>query len=177
MEKVDSTKEVLKKRRWASVAASVRFTAVKAGTTGKTTAPSDFLVPLTVLLCRSVRLSVNSSFVFLFSTFNFLSASRSFLRGNARFEKPLRREAGRPGFEEAGGPGAPGRKDYTRADSDNWRTLREEQEEEEGEPGTNWRHGVPRRDGTTRPLRTLMRVSLLLKTATIRNARIFTEIQ
>ncbi|XP_023804697.1 GRB10-interacting GYF protein 1 isoform X1 [Oryzias latipes] len=67
-------------------------------------------------------------------------------RGNARFEKPLRREAGRPGFEEAGGPGAPGRKDYTRADSDNWRTLREEQEEEEGEPGTNWRHGVPRRD-------------------------------
>lgn len=74
------------------------------------------------------------------------------LRGNGRFEKPLRREAGRPGFEEAGGPGAPGRKDYTRADSDNWRTLREEQEEDEGEPGTTWRHGGPRRDGTAEPV-------------------------
>lgn len=54
---------------------------------------------------------------------------------------------GRPGFEETGGPGGPGRKEYTRADSDNWRTLREEQEEDEGEPGSNWRLAGSRRDG------------------------------
>ncbi|XP_042368163.1 GRB10-interacting GYF protein 1 [Plectropomus leopardus] len=68
-------------------------------------------------------------------------------RGERRFEKPLRREVGRPGFEETGGPAGPGRKEHTRADSDNWRILREEQEEEEGaEPGTNWRLAGPRRD-------------------------------
>lgn len=54
---------------------------------------------------------------------------------------------GRPGFEESAGPGGPGRKEYTRADSDNWRTLREEQDEDEGEPGSNWRLTGPRRDG------------------------------
>lgn len=67
-------------------------------------------------------------------------------RGERRFEKPLRREVGRPGFEETGGPGGTGRKEYTRADSDNWRTLREEQEEDEGEPGSNWRLAGSRRD-------------------------------
>ncbi|XP_076021341.1 GRB10-interacting GYF protein 1 isoform X2 [Genypterus blacodes] len=68
-------------------------------------------------------------------------------RGERRFEKPLRREVGRPVFEEAVVPvGQGGRKEYTRADSDNWRTLREEQEEEEGEPGTNWRLAGARRD-------------------------------
>ncbi|XP_028284677.1 GRB10-interacting GYF protein 1 isoform X1 [Parambassis ranga] len=67
-------------------------------------------------------------------------------RGERRFEKPLRREVGRPGFEETGVPVGPGRKEYTRADSDNWRTLREEQEEDEGEPGSNWRLAGPRRD-------------------------------
>ncbi|XP_034021004.1 GRB10-interacting GYF protein 1 isoform X2 [Thalassophryne amazonica] len=67
-------------------------------------------------------------------------------RGERRFEKPLRREVGRPGFEESAGPGGPGRKEYTRADSDNWRTLREEQEEDEGEPGNNWRLAGSRRD-------------------------------
>lgn len=67
-------------------------------------------------------------------------------RGERRFEKPLRREVGRPGFEESGGPGATGRKEYTRADSDNWRTLREEQDEDEGEPGSSWRLSGPRRD-------------------------------
>ncbi|XP_041841473.1 GRB10-interacting GYF protein 1 isoform X3 [Melanotaenia boesemani] len=67
-------------------------------------------------------------------------------RGERRFEKPLRREVGRPGFEETAGPGGPGRKEYTRADSDNWRTLREEQEEDEGEPGSNWRLAGSRRD-------------------------------
>ncbi|XP_077401119.1 GRB10-interacting GYF protein 1 isoform X2 [Vanacampus margaritifer] len=67
-------------------------------------------------------------------------------RGERRFEKPLRREVVRPGFEESAGPGGSGRKDYTRADSENWRTLREEQEGEEGEPGSNWRVAGPRRD-------------------------------
>ncbi|XP_068566576.1 GRB10-interacting GYF protein 1 isoform X2 [Cebidichthys violaceus] len=69
-------------------------------------------------------------------------------RGERRFEKPLRREVGRPGFEEAVGPVVPGRKEYTRADSDNWRILREEQEQEEegAEPGTNWRLTGLRRD-------------------------------
>ncbi|KAM4612002.1 GRB10-interacting GYF protein 1 isoform 2-T2 [Polymixia lowei] len=67
-------------------------------------------------------------------------------RGERRFEKPLRREVGRPGFEEAGGPAGPGRKEYTRADSDNWRTLREEQDEEEGELGSSWRMAGSRRD-------------------------------
>uniref|UniRef100_A0A8C8CCS0 GYF domain-containing protein n=1 Tax=Oncorhynchus tshawytscha TaxID=74940 RepID=A0A8C8CCS0_ONCTS len=44
-----------------------------------------------------------------------------------RFEKPIRcAEVVRPGFEETG---PPGRKDSWRADSDNWRTLREEEEE------------------------------------------------
>uniref|UniRef100_A0A3P8YDZ4 GYF domain-containing protein n=1 Tax=Esox lucius TaxID=8010 RepID=A0A3P8YDZ4_ESOLU len=58
-----------------------------------------------------------------------------------RFEKPIRRaEVVRPGFEEAG---PPGRKDSWRADSDNWRTLREEQEEEE----PVWRVAGARRDG------------------------------
>ncbi|XP_047462342.1 GRB10-interacting GYF protein 1 isoform X2 [Mugil cephalus] len=67
-------------------------------------------------------------------------------RSERRFEKPLRREVGRPGFEETAGPAGPVRKDYTRADSDNWRTLREEQDEEEGEPGSNWRLAGSRRD-------------------------------
>lgn len=70
------------------------------------------------------------------------------LRGERRFEKPLRREVGRPGFEEPSGPGGPGRKEFARADSDNWRTLREEQDEEEGETGSSWRISGPRRDGT-----------------------------
>nr|XP_046235846.1 GRB10-interacting GYF protein 1 isoform X2 [Scatophagus argus] len=67
-------------------------------------------------------------------------------RGERRFEKPLRREVVRPGFEESAGPGGPGRKEYTRADSDNWRTLREEQDEDEGESGGSWRLTGPRRD-------------------------------
>lgn len=67
-----------------------------------------------------------------------------FFRGERRFEKPPRREGGRGGFEDGG----TGRKDYNRADSDNWRTLREEQEDEEGaEPGGSWRLAVARRDG------------------------------
>ncbi|XP_045068113.1 GRB10-interacting GYF protein 1 [Coregonus clupeaformis] len=70
-------------------------------------------------------------------------------RGERRFEKPVRaREGVRVGFEEATGVPVPGvpRKDYTRSDSENWRTLREEQEEEEGaDPGGSWRLAGARR--------------------------------
>uniref|UniRef100_A0AAY4BKW3 GYF domain-containing protein n=1 Tax=Denticeps clupeoides TaxID=299321 RepID=A0AAY4BKW3_9TELE len=66
-------------------------------------------------------------------------------RGERRFEKPLRRDVVRVGFEEAGG--GP-RKEYTRSDSENWRTLREEHEEEDRtEPGGGWRLAGSRRDG------------------------------
>uniref|UniRef100_A0A673GSY5 PERQ amino acid-rich with GYF domain-containing protein 1-like n=1 Tax=Sinocyclocheilus rhinocerous TaxID=307959 RepID=A0A673GSY5_9TELE len=65
-------------------------------------------------------------------------------RSERRFEKPLRREGVRLGFEE-GGPG--GRKEFMRSDSDNWRMLREEQEEEDtGEAGGSWRLTGSRRD-------------------------------
>ncbi|XP_028811511.1 GRB10-interacting GYF protein 1 isoform X2 [Denticeps clupeoides] len=65
-------------------------------------------------------------------------------RGERRFEKPLRRDVVRVGFEEAGG--GP-RKEYTRSDSENWRTLREEHEEEDRtEPGGGWRLAGSRRD-------------------------------
>ncbi|ELW56475.1 PERQ amino acid-rich with GYF domain-containing protein 1 [Tupaia chinensis] len=67
-------------------------------------------------------------------------------RGERRFEKSARRDGGmeraRSGFEEGGaGP----RKEHARSDSENWRSLREEQEEEEE---GSWRLGAgPRRDG------------------------------
>ncbi|XP_051540014.1 GRB10-interacting GYF protein 1-like isoform X2 [Myxocyprinus asiaticus] len=65
-------------------------------------------------------------------------------RGERRFEKPLRCDSGRGGFEEGG---TVGRKDYARSDSDNWRTLREEQEDDDGtEPGGSWRIAGGRRD-------------------------------
>uniref|UniRef100_A0A8B9KTE1 GRB10 interacting GYF protein 1a n=1 Tax=Astyanax mexicanus TaxID=7994 RepID=A0A8B9KTE1_ASTMX len=65
-------------------------------------------------------------------------------RGERRFEKPLRREALRVGFEEVG---SGGRKEYMRSDSDNWRTLREEHEQEEvGDLGGSWRLAGSRRD-------------------------------
>lgn len=61
-------------------------------------------------------------------------------RGDRRFEKPARREGARSGFEE--GCAAP-RKEHARSDSENWRSLREDQDEDEG----SWRLGAPRRDG------------------------------
>ncbi|XP_030648500.1 GRB10-interacting GYF protein 1 isoform X2 [Chanos chanos] len=71
-------------------------------------------------------------------------------RGERRFEKPLRRDGARVGFEESG---SVSRKDYARSDSDNWRTLREEQEDDDGgEPGGSWRIAGSRREGT-RPRR------------------------
>ncbi|XP_064827953.1 GRB10-interacting GYF protein 1-like isoform X1 [Oncorhynchus masou masou] len=64
-----------------------------------------------------------------------------------KFEKPIRRaEVVRPGFEEAG---PLGRKDSWRADSGNWRTLREEEEEAAGGGGGEqpaWRVAGTRRD-------------------------------
>uniref|UniRef100_A0A673ZRZ6 GRB10 interacting GYF protein 1 n=1 Tax=Salmo trutta TaxID=8032 RepID=A0A673ZRZ6_SALTR len=64
-----------------------------------------------------------------------------------RFEKPIRcAEVVRPGFEEAG---SLGRKDSWRADSDNWRTLREEEEEAAAATGGEqpaWRVAGSRRD-------------------------------
>ncbi|KAK1153527.1 GRB10-interacting GYF protein 1-like [Acipenser oxyrinchus oxyrinchus] len=72
-------------------------------------------------------------------------------RGERRFEKPIRRDAVRVGFEEVAAPGV--RKEYTRSDSENWRTLREEQEEEEAVEGggSSWRlAGVRRDDGGPR---------------------------
>ncbi|XP_041707033.2 GRB10-interacting GYF protein 1-like isoform X2 [Coregonus clupeaformis] len=63
-----------------------------------------------------------------------------------RFEKLIRRaEVVRPGFEEAG---PLGRKDSWRADSDNWRTLREEEEEAAGGVGEQpaWRVAGARSD-------------------------------
>ncbi|XP_058251255.1 GRB10-interacting GYF protein 1 isoform X1 [Hemibagrus wyckioides] len=65
-------------------------------------------------------------------------------RGERRFEKPLRREGLRVGFEEVG---SGGRKEFMRSDSDNWRTLREEHElEEGGDTGGSWRLAGSRRD-------------------------------
>lgn len=52
----------------------------------------------------------------------------------------------RVGFEDVG---SGVRKEFMRSDSDNWRTLREEQEQEEGgEAGGSWRLVGLRRDGT-----------------------------
>ncbi|MGH0188113.1 UNVERIFIED_CONTAM: hypothetical protein FKN15_028007 [Acipenser sinensis] len=73
-------------------------------------------------------------------------------RGERRFEKPIRRDAVRAGFEEVAAPGGV-RKEYTRSDSENWRTLREEQGEEEAVEGggSSWRlAGVRRDDGGPR---------------------------
>ncbi|XP_077171599.1 GRB10-interacting GYF protein 1 isoform X3 [Paroedura picta] len=73
-------------------------------------------------------------------------------RGERRFEKPIRREGGtveaRAPFEE-GAP--PGRKDFARSDSDNWRTLREEHEgEEESATATVGAGGSWRQSGGAR---------------------------
>ncbi|XP_029437472.1 GRB10-interacting GYF protein 1 isoform X2 [Rhinatrema bivittatum] len=62
-------------------------------------------------------------------------------RGERRFEKPSRRDGARVAFDETS---AAARKEFARSDSDNWRTLREEQEDdEEG----SWRLMGVRRDG------------------------------
>lgn len=92
-------------------------------------------------LSRFIEQNLHSRFLYLF-----VSVCRVF-RGERRFEKQLRREGGRSGFEDGG----TGRKDYNRSDSENWRTLREEQDEEEGggDAGGSWRVAGTRRDGTS----------------------------
>nr|XP_033780254.1 GRB10-interacting GYF protein 1 isoform X2 [Geotrypetes seraphini] len=62
-------------------------------------------------------------------------------RGERRFEKPVRRDGARVAFDETG---AAARKEFARSDSDNWRTLREEQE---GDDEGSWRLMGVRRDG------------------------------
>ncbi|XP_036110483.1 GRB10-interacting GYF protein 2 isoform X4 [Molossus molossus] len=66
-------------------------------------------------------------------------------RGDRRFEKPGRKDVGRPNFEE-GGPTLVGRKhEFIRSESDNWRIFREEQNGEDEDGG--WRLAGSRRDG------------------------------
>uniref|UniRef100_F6ZJW5 GRB10 interacting GYF protein 1 n=1 Tax=Xenopus tropicalis TaxID=8364 RepID=F6ZJW5_XENTR len=60
--------------------------------------------------------------------------------GFSRGGREIHRSQIRVGFEE---PAAPSRKEFARSDSDNWRTLREGQEEDED---GNWRLAVTRRD-------------------------------
>ncbi|XP_054975815.1 GRB10-interacting GYF protein 2 isoform X2 [Sorex araneus] len=66
-------------------------------------------------------------------------------RGDRRFEKPGRKDVGRPNFEE-GGPTSVGRKhEFIRSESENWRIFREEQNGDDEDGG--WRLAGPRRDG------------------------------
>lgn len=84
-------------------------------------------------------------------------------RGERRFEKPLRREGLRVGFEDVS-PGM--RKEFMRSDSDNWRTLREEHElEEGGDAGGSWRLAGQRRDGTCVHTQSVIDVTINVKCA------------
>ncbi|XP_020038928.1 GRB10-interacting GYF protein 2 isoform X4 [Castor canadensis] len=66
-------------------------------------------------------------------------------RGDRRFEKPGRKDVGRPNFEESG-PTSVGRKhEFIRSESENWRIYREEQNGEDEDGG--WRLAGSRRDG------------------------------
>ncbi|XP_017175836.1 GRB10-interacting GYF protein 2 isoform X3 [Mus musculus] len=66
-------------------------------------------------------------------------------RGDRRFEKPGRKDVGRPNFEESG-PTSVGRKhEFIRSESENWRIFREEQNGEDEDGG--WRLAGSRRDG------------------------------
>uniref|UniRef100_A0A8C2VFI9 GRB10 interacting GYF protein 2 n=1 Tax=Chinchilla lanigera TaxID=34839 RepID=A0A8C2VFI9_CHILA len=66
-------------------------------------------------------------------------------RGDRRFEKPGRKDVGRPNFEESG-PASVGRKhEFIRSESENWRIFREEQNGEDEDGG--WRLAGSRRDG------------------------------
>ncbi|XP_071999363.1 GRB10-interacting GYF protein 2 [Engystomops pustulosus] len=68
-------------------------------------------------------------------------------RGDRRFEKPARKEAARPAFEEGGTAPAGRKHEFIRAESGNWRSLREELNGEEEEGGGVWRTAAPRREG------------------------------
>lgn len=68
-------------------------------------------------------------------------------RGDRRFEKPARKEPVRPAFEEGGTAPAGRKHEFVRAESGNWRSLREELNGEDEEGGGVWRTAAPRRDG------------------------------
>lgn len=65
-------------------------------------------------------------------------------RGDRRFEKPGRKDVGRPNFEE-GGPTSVRKHDFIRSESENWRIFREEQNGDDEDGG--WRLAGSRRDG------------------------------
>uniref|UniRef100_A0A7N6FBI8 GYF domain-containing protein n=1 Tax=Anabas testudineus TaxID=64144 RepID=A0A7N6FBI8_ANATE len=64
-------------------------------------------------------------------------------RGDRRFEKPGRKEPVRGNYED-GGAGLPRKHDFTRSESENWRTSRDDQNGEDDEGG--WRLAGSRRD-------------------------------
>uniref|UniRef100_A0A671Z0I5 GRB10 interacting GYF protein 2 n=1 Tax=Sparus aurata TaxID=8175 RepID=A0A671Z0I5_SPAAU len=65
-------------------------------------------------------------------------------RGDRRFEKPGRKEPVRGNYED-GGTGLPRKHEFTRAESENWRSSRDDQNGEDDEGG--WRLAGSRRDG------------------------------
>uniref|UniRef100_A0A7N8X6L4 GRB10 interacting GYF protein 2 n=1 Tax=Mastacembelus armatus TaxID=205130 RepID=A0A7N8X6L4_9TELE len=64
-------------------------------------------------------------------------------RGDRRFEKPGRKDPVRGNYED-GGTGLPRKHDFTRSESENWRTSRDDQNGEDDEGG--WRLAGSRRD-------------------------------
>uniref|UniRef100_A0A669E136 GRB10 interacting GYF protein 2 n=1 Tax=Oreochromis niloticus TaxID=8128 RepID=A0A669E136_ORENI len=64
-------------------------------------------------------------------------------RGDRRFEKPGRKDPVRGNYED-GGAGLPRKHDFTRSESENWRTSRDDQNGEDDEGG--WRPAGSRRD-------------------------------
>uniref|UniRef100_A0A667ZQF5 GRB10 interacting GYF protein 2 n=1 Tax=Myripristis murdjan TaxID=586833 RepID=A0A667ZQF5_9TELE len=64
-------------------------------------------------------------------------------RGDRRFEKPGRKDPVRANYED-GGTGLPRKHDFTRSESENWRTSRDDQNGEDDEGG--WRLAGSRRD-------------------------------
>uniref|UniRef100_A0A8C4GEY1 GYF domain-containing protein n=1 Tax=Dicentrarchus labrax TaxID=13489 RepID=A0A8C4GEY1_DICLA len=65
-------------------------------------------------------------------------------RGDRRFEKPGRKEPVRGNYEDVG-TGLPRKHEFTRAESENWRSSRDDQNGEDDEGG--WRLAGSRRDG------------------------------
>uniref|UniRef100_A0A3B5MIU0 GYF domain-containing protein n=1 Tax=Xiphophorus couchianus TaxID=32473 RepID=A0A3B5MIU0_9TELE len=65
-------------------------------------------------------------------------------RGDRRFEKPGRKDPARPGTYEDGGTGLPRKHEFTRSESENWRTSRDDQNGEDDEGG--WHLAGSRRD-------------------------------
>uniref|UniRef100_A0A4W4DUU6 GYF domain-containing protein n=1 Tax=Electrophorus electricus TaxID=8005 RepID=A0A4W4DUU6_ELEEL len=66
-------------------------------------------------------------------------------RGDRRFEKPSRKDPVRANYEDSGPGGLVRKHDFTRAESENWRVSREEQNGED-EEGGGWRLAGSRRE-------------------------------